>query len=44
MLKNLVLTAKKTAHLSIAKIKWFMLFKEIIPVYGENHTKPLNKK
>jgi hypothetical protein len=24
-------------------IKWLMLFKEIITVYSENHTKPINK-
>jgi hypothetical protein len=27
---------------SVAKISWLMLFKEIITVYSENHTKPIN--
>jgi hypothetical protein len=29
-------------HLTIAKINWLTLFKEIIAVYYENHTKPKN--
>jgi hypothetical protein len=37
--KESVRTAKKTLHLSITKISWLMLFKEIIAVYFENHTK-----
>jgi hypothetical protein len=40
--KNSVHTAKKTQHVSITKINWLMLFKEIIPVYSENHTNPIN--
>jgi hypothetical protein len=26
----------------MVKINWFILFKEITPVYSENHTKPIN--
>jgi hypothetical protein len=37
--KNSVLTAKKTPHFTITKINWLTLFKEIIAVYTENHTK-----
>jgi hypothetical protein len=29
-------------HFSITKINWLMLFKEIIAVYSENHTIPVN--
>jgi hypothetical protein len=29
---------------TVTKINWLTLFKEIIPVYNENHTKPINKK
>jgi hypothetical protein len=42
--KNSVRTANKTQHFSITKINWLMLFKEIIAVYTENHTKLTDKK
>jgi hypothetical protein len=42
--KNSVRTAKKTLHFTITKINWLTLFKKIIAVYTENHTKPLNTK
>jgi hypothetical protein len=35
-----VLTAKKQ-RVSISKINWLILFREIISVYSENHTKPI---
>jgi hypothetical protein len=38
----LVRTSKETQHFTITKIKWLTLFKEIIAVYYENHTKPEN--
>jgi hypothetical protein len=34
-----VLTSKKTPHFTITKINLLTLFKEIISVYTENHTK-----
>jgi hypothetical protein len=37
---NSVRTAKKTQLFTITKISWLMLFKKIIAVYSENHTKP----
>jgi hypothetical protein len=40
--KNSVRTAKKTLHFAITKINWLTLFKEIIAVYSENHTKHIN--
>jgi hypothetical protein len=42
--KILVRTAKKTPHFTITKINWFLLFEEVITVYGENHAKPKNTK
>jgi hypothetical protein len=39
--KNPVRTSKKTQCVSITKINYLILFKEIIPVYSENHTKPI---
>jgi hypothetical protein len=39
---NSVRTAKKTQLFTITKINWLTLFKEIIPVYSENRTKPIN--
>jgi hypothetical protein len=39
---NSARTAKKTQHFIITKINWLTLFKEIIAVYSENHTKPIN--
>jgi hypothetical protein len=39
-----VRTAKKTQHFTIKKINWLTLFKEIIAVYTENHTKDTNNK
>jgi hypothetical protein len=44
ILKYSVRTAKKTQHFTITKISSLMLFKEIIAVYSENHTKPVNTK
>jgi hypothetical protein len=41
--KNSVRTSKRTPHFTITWINWLMLFKEIITVYSENHTKPINK-
>jgi hypothetical protein len=40
--KHSVRTAKKTQHFTITKTDWLMLFKEIIAVCSENHTKPTN--
>jgi hypothetical protein len=40
LFKNSVRTSKRTPHFTITKINWLMLFKEIIAVYSENHTKP----
>jgi hypothetical protein len=42
--KNLVIrpTSKKTQHFTITKINRLTLFKEIIAVYSENHTKHIN--
>jgi hypothetical protein len=42
--KDSVRTANKTPHFTITKINWLTLFKEIIPVYSENHTKHINTK
>jgi hypothetical protein len=40
--KDSVRNAKKTLHFTIKKINWLTLNKEIIAVYSENHTKPIN--
>jgi hypothetical protein len=40
--KYSVRTAKKTQHFTITKIKRLTLFKEIIAVYTEDQTKPIN--
>jgi hypothetical protein len=37
-----VRTSKKTQHFSITKTNWFVLFKEIIAVYSDNHAKSIN--
>jgi hypothetical protein len=42
--KNSVRTAKKTQVFTITKTNLLMLFKEIIAVYSENHTKHINTK
>jgi hypothetical protein len=44
LFKNSVRTSKRTPDFTITKINWLMLFKEIIAVYSENHTKPINTK
>jgi hypothetical protein len=41
--KNSVRTAKKAPHFTIAKLNLLKLFKGIIPIYSENHTKHINK-
>jgi hypothetical protein len=40
--KNSVRTSKRTPILTITKISWLMLFKEIIAVYSENYAKPID--
>jgi hypothetical protein len=42
LFKNSVRTAKKTPHVTVTKIDRLTLFKEIIAVYSENHTEPIN--
>jgi hypothetical protein len=42
MFNNSVPTLEKTQHVSITKINLLKLFKEIITVYSEIHTKPIN--
>jgi hypothetical protein len=44
LVNNSVRTSKKTPHFTITKINWLTLFKEIIAVYTENHTEPINIK
>jgi hypothetical protein len=44
IINNSVRTSKRTPHFSIKSIKWLILFEEIIAVYTENHTKPINTK
>jgi hypothetical protein len=39
LFKNSVRTSERTPHFTITKFNWLMLFKEIITVYSENHTK-----
>jgi hypothetical protein len=40
--KDSARTSKRTPHFTVTKINWLMLFKEMIAVYSENHTKPIN--
>jgi hypothetical protein len=40
--KDSVRTSKRTLHITITKVNWLMLFKEVILVYTENHTEPIN--
>jgi hypothetical protein len=42
--KNSAHTSKRTPHFTITKINLLTLFKEIIAVYTENHTRPINTK
>jgi hypothetical protein len=42
LFNNSVRTSKRTPDFIITKINWLTLFKEIIAVYAENHTKPTN--
>jgi hypothetical protein len=44
LFKNPVRTSKRTPHFTITNINWLMPFKEIIAVYSEYHTKPINTK
>jgi hypothetical protein len=39
---NSVRTSKKTQTVTMTTINWSSLFREIIAVYSENHTKPIN--
>jgi hypothetical protein len=40
--KNSVRTSKRTPHFTITAINLLTLFKEIIHIYAENHSKPTN--
>jgi hypothetical protein len=42
LFKNPVRTSKRTSHFTITKINWLTLFKEMIAVYTEDHTKHTN--
>jgi hypothetical protein len=42
LFKNSVRTSKRTPPFTITKISWLTLFTEIIAVYTENNTKPVN--
>jgi len=45
LFKNSVRTSKRTTqHFTIKKINSLMMFKDVIGVYSENHTKPKNTK
>jgi hypothetical protein len=37
-----VRTAKETPHCTFTKINWLMLFRSVICIFTENHTKPIN--
>jgi hypothetical protein len=41
-IRSSVLTSKKTQHVTITNIILLMLIREIIAVYSENYTKPIN--
>jgi hypothetical protein len=43
-IKEFISYLKRTQHFSFTMINWLMLFKEIIPVYTENHTIPKNTR
>jgi hypothetical protein len=42
--KNSVRTSKRTPHFTITKIKLLTLFKEIIALYRQNHTRTTKAK
>jgi hypothetical protein len=42
LFKNPARTSKRTPHFTITKVNWLMLFKEIIAVYSDDHTEPVN--
>jgi hypothetical protein len=44
MFKNSVRTSKTTLPVNITDIDLLTLFKEIIPLYTENHKEPINTK
>jgi hypothetical protein len=39
LFNNSFRTSKRTPHFTVTKINWQTLFREIIAVYSENHTK-----
>jgi hypothetical protein len=42
--KNLIPSSKENITLHNYKVNLFMLFKKIIAIYTENHTKPINTR
>jgi hypothetical protein len=43
LVKNSVRTSKRTPHFTITNVNWLTVFKEIIAVYSDNRTKPIDK-
>jgi hypothetical protein len=43
-LKNSVRTSKRTPHFTITETNWLIAFKEIIAVYSDDNTEPINTK
>jgi hypothetical protein len=43
ILFDTVRTSKRT-HFTFTTINWLILFKEVIAIYNEKHTKPTNTK
>jgi hypothetical protein len=39
---NFFPTSKKTQRIFIAEINWLTMFKEMVAVYSENHTKTIS--
>jgi hypothetical protein len=42
MFEHPVRTGKMIKHFTITKTTWLMLFKEVIAVYSDSKTKPVN--
>jgi hypothetical protein len=44
LFKDPVRTSKRTPYFTITNIKWLTLVKDIIAVYSENPSQPINTK
>jgi hypothetical protein len=42
LLNNEAHAADRTQHFTVTNVNWFMMLEEVITLYSENNTRPIN--